>query len=64
MMVVGQLRNFVASLENLVANWKSDLDSPWFVIALRKAYRLASERKHSESKQCNWEFHKDRFDAT
>ena len=64
MMVMGQLWNFVSSLENLMANWKSDLDWPWFVIALCKAYRLASERKHSEGKQCNWEFHNDRFDAT
>jgi hypothetical protein len=52
MMVVGQLWNFVASLENLVANWKSDLDSPWFAIALGKADRMASERKPSDSKQC------------
>jgi len=49
MMVVGQLWNFVASLENLVANWKSDLDSPWFAIALGKADRMASQRERNQS---------------
>jgi hypothetical protein len=51
MVVVGQLWNFVASLENLVANWKSDLDSPWFAIALGKVDPMASDRKPSDSKQ-------------
>lgn len=37
--------------ENLVANWKRDLDSPRFAIALSKAYRRASQRERNQSER-------------
>jgi hypothetical protein len=51
MVVVGQLWNFVASLENLMANGKRDLDSPRFAIALSKANRRASQRERNQSER-------------
>jgi hypothetical protein len=53
MVVVGQLWNFVASLENLMANGKRDLDSPRFAIALSKAYRRASQRERNQRERSN-----------
>jgi hypothetical protein len=52
MVVVGQLWNFEASLENLMANGKRDLDSPRFAIALSKAYRRASQRERNQREDC------------